>query len=57
MGWMNPQNHTFKQVRRPTAGGIREMTVHKNDVVCALLEKKKKLFSQMENQEKAVLRV
>lgn len=41
MGWMNYQNHMFKQVRRPTGGGTGEMTVNKNDMVCVLLEKGK----------------
>ncbi|XP_035987320.1 uncharacterized protein si:ch73-30l9.1 isoform X2 [Fundulus heteroclitus] len=44
LGWLNYQDCVYKQVRRPTGGGTREMIVKKNDLVSSLLEKGKTLF-------------
>ncbi|KAJ8333768.1 hypothetical protein SKAU_G00410870 [Synaphobranchus kaupii] len=44
LGWMNYQDSMYKQVRRPTGGGTREIVVRKDDTVSSILEKGKTLF-------------
>ncbi|XP_028650308.1 uncharacterized protein LOC127527660 [Erpetoichthys calabaricus] len=44
LGWMVYQNGNFKQVRRPTGGGTRELIVSKDDTVNKILEDGKQIF-------------
>ncbi|XP_030593917.1 uncharacterized protein LOC115786048 isoform X2 [Archocentrus centrarchus] len=55
LGWLNYQDSVYKQVRRPTGGGTREMIVRKDDLVSSLLEKGKKLFFPNGNSKKGKL--
>lgn len=45
LGWLNYQDSMYKQVRRPTGGGTREIVVSKDDTVSKILDKGKTLFS------------
>lgn len=44
LGWLNYQDSMYKQVRRPTGGGTREIVVSKDDTVSTIIEKGKTLF-------------
>ena len=44
LGWMNYQDSMYKQVRKPTGGGTRELVISKEDTVSSILEKGKTLF-------------
>lgn len=44
IGWMNYHNGVFKQVRRQTGGGTREVIVGKGETMKKILEDGKKMF-------------
>lgn len=44
LGWMNYQDSSYKQVRRPKGGGTREIVVKKGDTVLNVLNIGKELF-------------
>ncbi len=44
LGWMNYQDSSYKQVRRPKGGGTREIVVKKEDTVSNVLNIGRKLF-------------
>ncbi|KAL7373939.1 hypothetical protein ABVT39_017773 [Epinephelus coioides] len=44
LGWMNYQDGYFRQVRRPTGGGTREIIARKDDTVNKILGDGKKIF-------------
>lgn len=43
-GWLNYQDTVYKQVRRATGGGTREIIVNKDERVSTILERGKTLF-------------
>ncbi|XP_001338892.3 uncharacterized protein si:ch73-30l9.1 [Danio rerio] len=44
LGWMNYQDSSYKQVRRPKGGGTREIVVQKEDTMSSVLNVGKSLF-------------
>ncbi|XP_056451680.1 uncharacterized protein LOC130386682 [Gadus chalcogrammus] len=44
LGWMNYQDGYFRQVRRPTGGGTREIIARKDDTLNKILGDGKKIF-------------
>lgn len=44
LGWMHYNDGSFKQVRRPTGGGTRDIIVKKNDTVDKILTNGKNIF-------------
>ena len=44
LGWLNCQDSMYKQVRRPTGGGTREIVVSKDNTVSSIMEKGENTF-------------
>ena len=51
LGWMNYQDSMYKQVRKPTGGGTRELVVSKEQFP-AFWKRGKPFFSPMVHQQK-----